>query len=172
MTKYNWNVQNLNRNAEIFMISSKMLKISYIIRKSLTDFFKILIEMFVILFGVLYFWPKWSGFWQNFRDIDRFVQGFRELCEKTFAHILSPWDKSQSGTPPPLDLKKQPNLSHNDAKMSKCFFFYFFSKLLVNFIFGHKMKNHTWETSDICEGKKEKLRFRVIIYTIFNWRLH
>ena len=42
-----------------------------------------------------------------------------------------------------VDLKKQPNLSHNDAKMSKCFFFYFFSKFLVNFIFGHKMRNHT-----------------------------
>ena len=74
--------------------------------------------------------------------------------------------------PPPLDLKKQPNLSHNDAKMSKCFFFYFFSKFLENFIFGHKIRNHTWETSDICEGKKEMLTFRVIMYTIFNWRLH
>ena len=50
--------------------------------------------------------------------------------------------------------------------MSKCFIFKFFTKFLVNLIFGDKMRYHTWQTSDICEGKKEKLTIRVL------WQFH
>ena len=82
---------------------------------------------------------------------------------------MSHWEKSLSGTPSPLDLKKQQNLSHKSSKMSKCFISDFFHIFVVKVAPAHKMRHHTRETIIYLRGKSRtegfpKLKRTILLY--------